>query len=82
MKSLLIKFDTQRTKILFSIAWITLVALWLFTTTDSETFQWVRGKGELSLSEFSTYGKMQFMIGLAIGISTPIIVDLLKARKL
>ena len=82
MKSLLIKFDTQKTKRLFCFSWLTMVAVLFFTTTDSTTFQWVMEKGGITESEFGAYGKLQLMIGVMIGISAPIVIKVLKARKL
>ncbi len=82
MKSLLIKFDTKRTKIFFGLAWITLVMLWFFTTTDTDTFQWATEKGGITAAEFGAFGKLQFMFGILIGISAPIMIKVLKARNL
>jgi hypothetical protein len=82
MKSLLIKFDTKRTKIFFGCAWIALVALWFFTTTDAATFQWAMQKGGITATEFGAFGKLQFMFGIVIGISAPIMIKVLKARNL
>lgn len=82
MKSLLIKFDTKRTKLFFGFAWVTLVAVWFFTTTDAATFQWAMEKGGITATEFGTFGKLQFMFGIMIGISAPIMIKVLKARKL
>jgi len=82
MKSLLIRFDTQRTKMFFGFAWITLVALWFFTTTDAATFQWATEKGGITAAEFGAFGKLQFIFGIMIGISAPIMIKVLKARKL
>lgn len=82
MKSLLIKFNTKRTKLFFGLSWIALVALWFFTTTDPATFQWAMEKGGITAAEFGAFGKLQFMFGIMIGVSAPIMIKVLKARKL
>lgn len=82
MKFLLIKFDTKRPKIFFGLSWIALVTLWFFTTTDTSTFMWATEKGGITATEFGAFGKLQFMFGIMIGVSAPIMIKVLKARKL
>jgi len=82
MKSLLIKFNTKRTKLFFGLSWIALVALWFFITTDTATFLWATEKGGITAAEFGAFGKLQFMFGIIIGISAPIMIKVLRARKL
>lgn len=81
-KYLLIKFDTKKTKLFFGFAWLTLVTLWMFTTTDAATFQWATERGGITAAEFGYFGKLQFMFGILIGISAPIMIKVLKARNL
>lgn len=82
MKSLLIKFDTKRTKLFFGLSWIALVALWFFTTTDAATFQWAMEKGGITATEFGAFGKLQFVFGILIGLSATVMIKVLNARKL
>lgn len=82
IKRFFIRFDTKRTKMLIGGGWLVLIVLWFFTTTDSATFYWAMDKGGISESEFSAFGKMQFICGIAIGLVFPIIVKVLNARKL
>ncbi len=77
-----IKFDTTRTKMLICGGWLVLIVLWFFTTTDSTTFYWAMDKGGISKSEFSAFGKMQFLCGIAIGLMFQIILKVINARKL
>lgn len=77
----LIKFDTKKTKMLIVGGWLVLIVLWFFTTTNSATFYWAMDKGGISESEFSAFGKMQFICGIAIGLMFQIIVKVLNAGK-